>query len=58
MLESSLSLAKSSFEGRIPSTAEEEITERSINSSRNKESFKYGFVSLSDFFFMEVIILQ
>jgi hypothetical protein len=52
MAPSSLSLALSSFVGRIPSTAEEEITERSISSSRNKGSFKYGLVSFNDFFFM------
>jgi hypothetical protein len=52
MAVSSLSLAKSLFEGGISSTADEEITERSICSSRNKGSFKYGFVSFKDFFFM------
>lgn len=52
MAVSSLSLATSSFEGRIPSTADEEITERSISSSDNKGSFKYGLVSFKDFLFM------
>ena len=49
MAVSSLSLAISSFEGRIPSIADEESTERSISSSRNKGSFKYGLVSFNDF---------
>jgi len=50
MTVSSLSLAISSFEGRIPSIADEEITERSMSSSRNNGSFKYGLVSFNDFF--------